>query len=340
MSGATSTLESGTVVENRAERSSLEGAPVSVIVPVTERPGSLVELYREYSAPLKSMNRDFEFVFAVESWGREMARPLKALMDEGEPIRVLEAGRRVGESMLLKAAAAASVGPILLTLPPYPRVVPGALAELIRRVEEGVDLASARRHPRRDPWINRLQARVFHWLLGPGLGSAFKDVASGVRAMPKVILEEVPLYGDFFRFLPLLAEREGFRVEEVPVEQHARDLGRRLYHPGVYVRRMLDLVGLAFLVRFTRKPLRFFGLVGALLAFPGSVILSVVLIQRLAGAPAAGRPIMLLGVLLFVLGVQSLALGLIGEIIVHLHASDRPSYRLAGPRDGGHGSDR
>jgi hypothetical protein len=100
----------------------------------------------------------------------------------------------------------------------------------------------------------------------------------------------------------------------------------------VYVRRVIDLLGLFFLLRFTEKPLRFFGVVGSALGATGAVILAVLLVQRLAGEGIANRPLLLLGNLMVVLGVQAFALGLIGEIIVHLHAGTRRPYRLARPR--------
>ena len=103
----------------------------------------------------------------------------------------------------------------------------------------------------------------------------------------------------------------------------------RLYSPGIYLRRLLDVLGLFFLLRFTEKPLRFFGLLGSALSVAGGAILLVVLVQRLGGQSLADRPLLLLGVLLAVLGVQAIALGLIGEIIVHLHATRRPSYRVS-----------
>ena len=147
--------------------------------------------------------------------------------------------------------------------------------------------------------------------------------------MRREVLDELPLYGDFYRFLPVLAIREGYRVEEMSCPQHSRDSRTRVYWPGVYLRRMIDLLNLFFLLRFTFKPLRFFGLMGSGLGIVGSGILAVLLLQRLQGQPIANRPMLLLGVLLVTLGLQMFALGLVGEIIVYLQAPYRRSYRLA-----------
>jgi len=308
-----------------------EEAPrLSVIVPVTERPYPLEQLYREYAPALREHGTAFEFLFIVDRWTRELVDGLRGLIEEGEPIRVFEVGQRVGESGMLEGARDHVRGEIILTLPAYPRVTPAAVVELLRGVEDGpAEVATARRVSERDSMVGRVQRRIFHVLLRMGTGTSFHDVASGVRAMRRSVLEDVPMYGDLFRFLPVLAEREGFRVEEVPVTQHAEDARARVYSPGVYVRRLIDLLGLFFLVRFTRKPLRFFGLVGSVLAGFGSVILLTLFVERMQGIAIADRPLLLLGVLMFVTGIQAIAMGLIGEIIVHLHAGgSRPEYRV------------
>ncbi len=301
---------------------------VSVIVPVTERPEPLDELIQEITLPFRRANRRFETLVVIEPWARSLTAPLQDLAP-AEPIRVLSTGQVVGETALIRLGAAVARGSIALIVPAYRRVEPEGLLTLVDAVSRGADVATARRSPRCDPWINRLQNRAFNTLLGGVSRSSFHDVASGVRAVKTDVLRELPLYGDFARFLPVVAQREGYQVEEIPLPQHPRENRPRVYRPGTYVRRLIDLLGLFFLLRFTEKPLRFFGLVGSVLAFAGAVILMVVATQKLQGQAIADRPLLLLGVLVLVLGVQSIALGLIGEIIVHLHASRRLPYRLA-----------
>jgi hypothetical protein len=307
-------------------------AEVTVVVPVSERPASLVEIYHEYSGPLKARDEVYEFVFVAEPWYRELTMPVAELAWAGEPVRVYEAGQTVGESALLRQGAAHATGEVIVSLPAYHRVEAMALPELIEAVRGGADMAVARRRPRRDSWLNRLQNRAFHALLGGLAEGRLHDVACGVRAMRKELLGEIPLYGDFFRFLPLLALRRGMEVVEIDAPQHARDRPTRVYQPGVYVRRLIDILGLFFLLRFTEKPLRFFGLVGTALSLAGVAVLILVLAQRLVGQGLANRPLLLLGVLLVVLGFQAVALGLVGEIIVHLRASRHTTYRLKGGR--------
>lgn len=330
-------------VERGASRSEEPaGIAVTVAVPVTERPESLAPLYEEYAAPLKARGEAFEFLFLMPPWGRELGEALDPLVRQGEPIRVLELGQSLQEAALLKLAAAHARGDVLVTLPAYYRIDARGLPELIDRVRAGTDMAVARRWPRRDPRINRLQTRVFHRLI-TGVarrGGELQDIACGVRALRPQVLSELAVYGDSSRFLPLLALQEGWDVEEVDVPQHPRDARTRVYGPGTYVRRLIDVLGVLFLLRFTYKPLRFFGLVGSAFSAAGGLILLVLFVQRLAGQGIADRPLLLLGVLLLTFGVQAVALGLVGEMIVHLHAPDRRAYRLRGPESGGSKEDK
>jgi hypothetical protein len=301
---------------------------VSALVVVTERPVALAGLYDAYAAALRDAGWTFEFIFVLEYGRGGRSEPLRHLQARGEPIRVVEVGQGVGEATMVRLAAARARGDILLTLPAYWRVAPDSVPDLLKGVAEGADMVLARRWPRGDSWINRAQNRVFHGLVHSVSGSPLKDLACGVRAFRAGVLEEVPLYGDFHRFFPLLADRHGFRVVEVPVPQHPDDVSPRIYSPGIYLRRLLDLLGMAFLLRFTNKPLRFFGLVGTLLSLAGTVILLVLAVQRVGGQGIADRPLLLLGVLFLALGVQAIALGLIGEIIVFLSAPSHPPYRI------------
>ncbi len=272
------------------------GLDVSVVVLVSERPAPLADLYREYSGPLVEDGLSFEFVFVLEPWNHDLAEPLGPLQAAGEPILLREAGQTLSEASLLAAAAPGCRGKILVAMPAYRRVSAQGLLPLIDRVRAGADLAVARRWPRLDSPINRLQTRLFHAVLGGFLGtSELRDVASGVRAMRADLLNELPLYGDLSRFLPLVALKEGYQVEEVDAEQHLEDQRVRVYGPGTYLRRLIDMLGVFFVLRFSYKPLRFFGLIGSTLTLAGAAILGVMFVQRLGGRGIADRPLLLLG---------------------------------------------
>lgn len=304
---------------------------VSVLVLVAGRPEPLLDLYQELADGVRQVCEHFEFVFVVEQKFLELSATLVELAARGEPIRVARVGQTLGQTGMLREGLSHSRGSIILTLPSRRRVETAALGSLIRAVEAGADVAVARRRRRQDSWANRAQSYVFHALVAGAVGRTARtigDLTSGVRAMRRDVLDRVPLYGESARFLPLLALRDGYSVVEVPASQHPSDHRNPLPSPLIYLRSLFDLLSLFFVLRFTEKPLRFFGLAGTVVLLPGALILAVLFVQRLGGQAIADRPLLLLGVLFVVLGIQMVALGLIGEIIVHLHAAERPSYRL------------
>jgi glycosyltransferase involved in cell wall biosynthesis len=300
---------------------------ISVIVPVVERAGDLLSVYRAFAQSLDQRGRPYEFLFIFD--GRFTPPPeLVSLSRENPSVKILRFAREFGETAALRLGIERSRGNLILTLPAYFQVRSEGIGQLIEAVEQGADMAVANRSPRLDSWLNRMQSRAFHSIIGGVSQQQFHDMACGVRAMKRPVAEALPLYGDLHRFIPALALREGYQVEEVPLAQHPSDARMRVYRPGIYFRRLLDIAAFFFLAKFTEKPLRFFGLVGSLFLAAGAIISLVLLIQRVEGQGIANRPALLLGVLLVALGVQLIGLGLVGEIIVHLRAPHRRAYRV------------
>jgi glycosyltransferase involved in cell wall biosynthesis len=300
---------------------------ISVVVPVVERADDLLSVYRAFARELEDRALDYEFLFVFD--GR--FQPPPELVEQGrenQRIRILRFAREFGETAALRIGIEKSRGDLILTLPAYFQVLPQGLGLLLDAIAGGADLAVANRSPRLDSWLNRMQSRAFHRMVGGVTDQQFHDMACGLRVMRRVVAESIPLYGDLHRFIPALALREGYRVEEVPVPQHPKDARTRVYRPGVYLRRLLDIAAFFFLAKFTEKPLRFFGLIGSVFLASGTVLSLVLLIQRVEGQGIANRPALLLAVLLLALGVQLIGLGLVGEIIVHLRAPHRRAYRV------------
>jgi glycosyltransferase involved in cell wall biosynthesis len=306
---------------------SAEGELISVIVPVVERVDDLMAVYQAFARVLDENRREYEFVFVFD--GRFTPPPeLVILSRDTTRVRILRFAREFGETAALRLGIERSRGDLILTLPAYFQVQPEGVRLLLDAVAGGADMAVANRSPRLDSWLNRMQSRAFHSIVGGVSSQRFHDMACGVRAMRRPVAEALPLYGDLHRFIPALALREGYRVDEVAVPQHPMDARIRVYRPGVYLRRLLDIAAFFFLAKFTEKPLRFFGLVGSIFFAAGTVIGLVLLIQRVEGQGIANRPALLLAVLLVALGVQLIGLGLVGEIIVHLRAPHRRAYRV------------
>jgi hypothetical protein len=304
---------------------------VSVVV-VADGAAPLDQLYREYSAPLRAAGISHEFVFVASADRGGALGSLLELHAAGEPVQVLESAQYIGEAALLRSTLPTCRGSIIISLAPDPRVAPEALPLLVAGIDEGAELVTARRDDHDESPLYRLQRSLSHRIIRRLIGGTFHDLGSGVRAFRREMLSDLPLYGEFSRFLPLFAAREGFLVAERMVPRHPSAKRSRLYAPGIYARRFSDLLAVFFIIRFREKPLRFFGLVGGLTSLVGFVLLLMLGVQRLGGQPLADRPMLVVAVLLFVLGIQSIALGLIGEIIVHTSSRRRAVYRIAPPR--------
>jgi glycosyltransferase involved in cell wall biosynthesis len=300
---------------------------ISVVVPVVERVDDLLALRRAFGAELDRRGEEHEFLFIFDG-GFTPPPALVALSHEDPSVRLFMFARVFGETAALRLGIERSRGAVIVTLPAYFQVKAEGMGPLLDALTAGADVVVASRSPRVDSWLNRLQSRAFHRMLGSVTERRFHDIACGVRVMRRSVAETLPLYGDLHRFIPALALREGHRVEEVPVPQHPNDAAMRVYGPGVYLRRLLDVAAFFFLAKFTEKPLRFFGLVGSVFFGLGALTGLVLLVERVAGQGIANRPLLLLAVLLLALGVQFMGLGLVGEIIVHLRSPHRRAYRV------------
>lgn len=300
---------------------------ISVVVPVVERAENLLAVYQAFARELDARRQEHEFLFVFD--GRLTPSPeLLALARANDGVRILRFARQFGETAALQLGIEKSRGDLIITLPAYFQVQPEGIHLLLDAVSAGADMVVANRSPRLDSWLNRMQSRAFQSIVGGVSEQRFHDMACGVRVMRRSVAEALPLYGDLHRFIPALALREGFRVDEVAVPQHPGDARMRVYGPGIYLRRLLDIAAFFFLAKFTEKPLRFFGLVGSVFITGGTVLSLVLLIQRVDGQGIANRPALLLAVLFLALGVQLIGLGLVGEIIVHLRAPHRRAYRV------------
>jgi hypothetical protein len=302
---------------------------LSVIIPVGARHADLEELFADYQRGLALTGKSFECVFVLDGALPADGAALERLAARGEPISIVRLTRRFGESTALMAGLQSTHGSMILTLPAYQQIDAAEIVKLVRALEGPADLAISHRWPRAGSAWERFRRNVFHGLIAKVTGQRYRDLGCSARCMRRRVLEEISLYGDQHRFLPVLAHRQGFRVVEIDVRQSDRDRFAGAYRPREYAHRALDIFTVFFLVRFTKKPLRFFGMVGAT-TFGLGVLLNLWLaIDKLAlHHSLADRPALLLGSLLMVLGLQVFALGLLGELIIFTHAREIKDYQI------------
>jgi glycosyltransferase involved in cell wall biosynthesis len=302
---------------------------ISVVVPISERHDDITKLYRLYADELMHIVQDFEFLFVVDGDFPFALEQISELHKDGKPVRVIKFARGFGESAALMEGFREAKGQMILTLASYIQIEPKDLKKVFAAYNSGNDLVITRRFPRKDPFTNRVQSGIYHFLVRRLTGAPFKDITSGARLINRNILNEFVLYGDLHRFIPVFAFHKGIKVKEVNVSQRQEDTELRLVKPGVYLRRLLDILTLFFIVKFTKKPLRFFGLIGSSIFVAGTAITVYLGILKLAGAIAlSNRPLLLLGILLMVFGIQLFSVGLIGELIIFNYAKEVCEYKV------------
>jgi len=301
---------------------------ISVIVPVCARRSELRALHAQYKAGMETIGLPFEFIFVLDGDRPDASRTLEDLLREGEELTIINLTRSFGEAAALMAGFERASGSVIVTLPAYHQIDAQDIPNLVAALSSS-DMAVGYRSPRYGNWLDRMRRSAFHGVVNFVTGSRLRDIGCGARAMRRQVFEEMDLYGDHHRFMAILAARLGFRISEVALRQSPQDRLERMYRPREYVRHMLDLFSIFFLVRFTKRPLRFFGMLGVATFGIGAVVIAVLSAQRLFfDEKLADRPALLLAALLVVLGMQVFALGLLGELIIFTHARGMKDYRV------------
>jgi glycosyltransferase involved in cell wall biosynthesis len=301
---------------------------LSVIIPVGSRHGDLAALHAEYRKGLQGTGLRSQFIYVLDGRQPKPESDLEQLLAQEADICVVYLSRQFGESTALMAGFERATAQNVLLLPAHAQIDGAEIPKLLAALETA-DLVVCQRQPRAGGPFERLRRHVFHRVVNRMTGLNLHDLGCSARALRRRVLEEVVLYGDQHRLLPALADRQGFRVREIEVLQSPQDRFAAGYRTRDYAHRMLDLFAVFFLVRFTKKPLRFFGMVGASTLVVGTLLVAYLVIDRLFfDHSLSNRPALLLSSLLVVLGLQLFALGLLGELIIFTHARGLKDYQV------------
>lgn len=286
----------------------------------------VTEMHYAYQSSLETTKLNYEFVYVVDGELPDVIQKLNELFSQGEKIKVIKLGKWFGDATALQVGFEHSSGQLIITLPSYKQVTESDIPKLVNAVESK-DMVVAWRYPRLDGFLNSFQSSVFNRLIKWIVGSNFHDLKCNVKVFRREVLEKIYMYGDQDRFLPLLAAKYGFKVDEVKVTQAQKDVVQKFYPFSNYVSRFLELISIFFLVKFTKKPIRFFGSTGLITFSIGFILALILFIERaFLGVALADRPIVLISILLMIFGIQSFAIGLVGELIIFTHAKDFKDY--------------
>jgi glycosyltransferase involved in cell wall biosynthesis len=292
---------------------------ISVVVPVHNEERSVALLYDELRSALEPLEREWEAVFVDDGSTDGSFGALTRLHAASPNVRVVRLRRNFGKAAALMAGFDQARGTLVVTLDADLQDDPAEIPRLLAKLDEGFDLVSGWKTRRRDPFSRRVLSRIFNAVTSWMSGVRLHDMNCGLKAYRAEVVHGVRIYGELHRFIPVLAHYRGYRIAEIPVNHRPREHGRSRYGIERYLRGFLDLLTVSFMGRYRHRPLHLFGGLGLLLFAAGVATLIYLTVVKLMGHAIGGRPLLTLGVLLVVVGMQFFSLGLIGEMITSHH---------------------
>jgi dolichol-phosphate mannosyltransferase len=292
---------------------------ISVVIPVHDEERSVALLYDELRSALEPAGSEWEAIFVDDGSTDGTFAALTRLHSEMDNVRVVRLRRNFGKAAALVAGFDQARGETVVTIDGDLQDDPAEIPRLLAKLDEGFDLVSGWKTRRRDPLSRRIVSRVFNTVTSRFSGVRLHDMNCGLKAYRAEVVHGLRLYGELHRFIPVLAHYRGFRIAELPVNHRPREHGASRYGIERYLRGFLDLLTVSFIGRYRHRPLHLFGGLGLALATIGIGILVYLTVDKALGHAIGGRPLLTLGVLLVVVGLQFFSLGLISEMITSHH---------------------
>jgi glycosyltransferase involved in cell wall biosynthesis len=296
---------------------------ISVVIPLFNEAESIPELYRQLTAVLSGMGTDYELLWIDDGSRDASLSILREQARQDQHVRVISFRRNFGKSAGLATGFRAARGEIVITMDADLQDDPAEIPQLLAKLNEGYDLVSGWKKKRHDPISKTLPSKLFNRVTGSLSGIRLHDFNCGLKAYRRDVVKDLPVYGELHRFLPVLAFKQGYRITEIPVNHRARVHGKTKFGANRFLNGFFDLLTVLFISDYNRAPLHLFGSLGLLCVAAGLAINAYLSVGWLKGAWIGNRPLLFLGVLLMVIGVQFFSFGLIAEKMVNMSERDR-----------------
>ena len=302
---------------------------VSVLVPVLDEAGTVLDLARRVRDAIVPLGLSYEIIF-VDDGSRdatcERVREARALDPQ---VKLVRLRRNFGKAAALTAGFDIASGRLVVTLDGDLQDDPDEIPRMLETLERGgFDLVSGWKHERKDPLSKTLPSLLFNWATRKLAQVDLHDFNCGFKVYRREVLEEVPIYGELHRYIPVLASRRGFSVGELAVRHHPRRHGISKYGWDRFYKGLLDLLTVLFITKYTRRPLHLFGALGLAGLGSGLLVNIYLAVRWFMGESLSNRPLLLLGSLLMMIGLQVLMTGLLAEMMTHKTFRRSDSYSV------------
>ena len=302
---------------------------VSMVIPLFNEADSLPELHTRLASVLVAAASDFEIIFIDDGSSDSSLAVLAGLQHNDPKVKVISFRRNYGKAAALCVGFAEATGEVVFTMDADLQDDPKEIPRFIEKLNEGYDLVSGWKKKRHDPLGKRLPSKLFNWATSWLVGLKLHDYNCGFKAYRNEVVKEVAVYGEMHRYIPALAHVKGFRVTEITVEHHARQHGKSKYGLERLTRGFLDLLTVVFMGKYKTRPLHLFGGIGLLVFSAGCVIDGYILSLWVRFGNIQNRaPLLMLGVLLTILGIQFISTGLLAEMITGMSVPQPTDYSV------------
>jgi glycosyltransferase involved in cell wall biosynthesis len=312
----TTTLEDQTGAA-RASRS------ISVVIPLFNEEVTLQELYDRLTVVLNGLVSHYEIIFVDDGSTDRSRETIRRFQVLDRSVRYIRFRRNFGKSAAFAAGMKAARYDIIVTMDADLQDIPEQLPRLIEKLEEGFDLVSGWRHKRRDRPTKRFASLIYNRVTSFLTGVRLHDINCGFKCYRREVLEELQIYGERHRYIPVLASYRGFRLGEVRIEHAPRVSGKSRYGFDRILGGIFSLLSVILMTRYTNKPLHFFGMIGVLLFGSGNALLLYLFYERIFSQQwLTNRPGLLIGTIFVIVGVQIISFGLLAEMIAFSYRRD------------------
>jgi glycosyltransferase involved in cell wall biosynthesis len=319
--------------ESSLDETSLQKVALSIVIPVMNEEQNVRPLFQKLSDQLNSLGQIYEVIFVDDGSTDNTFKELKTLHEEYPgTIQVIRFRRNFGKTPALVAGFSRSQGEIIFTMDGDLQDDPEEIPNFLEKINAGYDLVSGWKFPRLDPISKTFPSRVFNGLVSKMTGVHLHDINNGFKAYRREVIEDshLKLYGEFHRFIPVMAHWRGFSVTEIKVHHYPRIHGVSKFGAKRFARGLIDLMNVLFLTTFLRTPLRFFAPLGFWTFLLGVMIDAFVVVRSyiFTHDPIRNHPLLFVGILLMIFGVNFILTGLQSEMIRHYAFRSDEEYSI------------